>query len=222
MFFEQFAKEKGFDPLIAENWYNITREELQTKKEFDMIMKEFGGSFTRALQDVFPQIQLTISKFNIPGKRFWRLESNRKTFFDQFAQDNAFDPLIASNWYSVKSEKIIARKFSSMVIRYYRGSVREALMTLYPTIGLKEDMFESRTRSFWASPANRRKYFDDFAAHHTFDPLIHTNWYPISIRQLANYKRIDFLYRYHKNLPDALMQLYPNIGLDFKANMGRG
>eukprot|EP00026_Physarum_polycephalum_P000668 Phypoly_transcript_00669.p1 GENE.Phypoly_transcript_00669~~Phypoly_transcript_00669.p1 ORF type:complete len:889 (+),score=100.09 Phypoly_transcript_00669:213-2879(+) len=215
LFFEQFAKDKGFDPLVAENWYSVTREDLEARKEFTGIMKEFRGSFIRALQDVFPAIQLNTSKFSIPGKKHWRVERNRKSFFEQYAKDNGFDPLVAENWYAVRSEKILARKFSSMVVRYYGGSVRKALLTLYPNIGLRAENFESRGRAFWTSPANRRKYFDDFARHHGFDPLVHENWYSISVAQLAAYKRIDFLYRYHKNLQDALTQLYPDIGLDF-------
>ena len=102
------------------------------------------------------------------------------------------------------------------------------------------------TEAFWASAANRRKYFDDFARHHAFDPLNHHNWYPITVAQLTAYKvllhlpllvfsfflllylvleanvdvqRIDFLYRYHKNLHEALTELYPDIGLNFRVRL---
>lgn len=31
-FFENFAAKKGFDPLIAENWYTFTREDILAEK----------------------------------------------------------------------------------------------------------------------------------------------------------------------------------------------
>lgn len=35
---------------------------------------------------------------------------NRKAFFDSFAKENDFDPLVAENWYSVTGEKINRQK----------------------------------------------------------------------------------------------------------------
>lgn len=32
LFFSLFAKEKGFDPLVPENWYSVPSEELLSSK----------------------------------------------------------------------------------------------------------------------------------------------------------------------------------------------
>lgn len=37
-FFERFAADKGFDPLIAQNWYSITHEQLD---EYKVLADEF-------------------------------------------------------------------------------------------------------------------------------------------------------------------------------------
>lgn len=31
---DEFAAKKGFDPLIPENWYSVTREEIEAAKVF--------------------------------------------------------------------------------------------------------------------------------------------------------------------------------------------
>ena len=41
---------------------------------------------------------------------YWRAPANRKKFFDDFARDHNFDPLVPRNWYSVTSDQIKAAR----------------------------------------------------------------------------------------------------------------
>lgn len=49
------------------------------------------------------------SSYKLLGNH-WRSVSNRKAFFDQYAKEHAFDPLIAENWYNTKTEDFSKRK----------------------------------------------------------------------------------------------------------------
>lgn len=41
---------------------------------------------------------------------YWESIENRRNFFEDYAEKHAFDPLIASNWYSQSKENIMATK----------------------------------------------------------------------------------------------------------------
>jgi hypothetical protein len=40
----------------------------------------------------------------------WRELSSRKAFFDEYARENHFEPLIPENWYNVTQEDIKGKK----------------------------------------------------------------------------------------------------------------
>jgi hypothetical protein len=40
----------------------------------------------------------------------WYLTSNKRKFFEKFAEKNEFDPLLPYNWYSQSKEKILAEQ----------------------------------------------------------------------------------------------------------------
>lgn len=85
----------------------------------------------------------------------------RKRFFEKYAREVGFDPLIADNWYAQSHETILAQKVYklfcyiiylnikiylfqdiSKVISYHDHSVKKALITLFPTIGLQKQKFK--------------------------------------------------------------------------------
>lgn len=45
LFFNNFAKIKGFDPLIAQNWYSVTSEELTSHKVLIFIFNYTNFNF---------------------------------------------------------------------------------------------------------------------------------------------------------------------------------
>lgn len=81
----------------------------------------YDGSLPKALQQIFPDIGLNEKLFNaLPGTsftafdvesnafegRYWRNPAHRREFFEKIAKDEAFDPLIPSNWYMFSNDKI--------------------------------------------------------------------------------------------------------------------
>lgn len=88
-------------------------------------MYYFNDSLTKALTDVYSFLDFELNKFtNIPRMSFlifkittkqetefyWKDANNRRKFFVDFAKKNHFDPLVASNWYTVLGTDIVAIK----------------------------------------------------------------------------------------------------------------
>lgn len=84
-----------------------------------------NGSITKALVDLFSLsanislsncmfihsyfLLLNCLKLNFISA-MWSQENNRRLFFEKFAEENNFDPLIASNWYTQRRVDIVSRK----------------------------------------------------------------------------------------------------------------
>lgn len=93
---------------------------------------------------------------------FWTKPENRRLFFDEFAKSRGFDPLLASNWYDFISDDFIKIKVciclfllfhtyvfilfllkgGSGVLKHYDGSYSQALLDVYPFIGLEALKFK--------------------------------------------------------------------------------
>lgn len=133
------------------------------------VLNFYKGSYITALIHLFPEIGLQRNKFPLPqgkwhifdhlsdrGAEFWRDSSHRRLFFTRFASAKQFDPLMANNWYHIKLDDIKATKvtldltwpnsyISSQhgltVLSYYGGSLKEALVALFPEVVLKKELF---------------------------------------------------------------------------------
>jgi hypothetical protein len=95
---------------------------------------KYYGSFKQALVHLYPELKLDSDKFesntlysinNMHEKkwkqqccredsklirlfteRYWANLQNRRKFFDEFARENNFDPLIPDNWYGISKRQI--------------------------------------------------------------------------------------------------------------------
>lgn len=78
IFFETFAKEKGFDPLLPENWYSVKYMDIEEipvfvfyllSRSIYLLLQGYSGvlqdfrDLSAALTTVFPDIGLDESKF---------------------------------------------------------------------------------------------------------------------------------------------------------------
>lgn len=87
---------------------------------------------------------------------FWMSMTNKRDFFNRFAELHNFDPLVASNWYNVTREQIVAVKVflrilcwvnaaqgAFPILQQYEGDYLAALADIYPGIGLLKEEFSS-------------------------------------------------------------------------------
>jgi len=150
-----FAYENQFDPLLPYNWYNLSRTLVISRKGMQsMLANYYNGSIGKALLALFPFIGLDKTKLFPPRKQSKLNNKNRKgkdqdidrdrdkqrELFVHFAKKKNFDPLVASNWYSLlsTSQSLVGpyKGISAMISKQYNGSLRNALLHLFPDIGL--------------------------------------------------------------------------------------
>eukprot|EP00026_Physarum_polycephalum_P001070 Phypoly_transcript_01071.p1 GENE.Phypoly_transcript_01071~~Phypoly_transcript_01071.p1 ORF type:complete len:1197 (-),score=193.28 Phypoly_transcript_01071:69-3659(-) len=214
-FFDEYALAHNFDPLVAANWYSVTKDNLENAGSLSPILEHHSGSFKQTLRDLYPEAGIDTSKFSILPGGFWAQPENRKQFFVSFAEENGFDYNLADNWYPITHEQLAARKGFMAVMEYHGGNFIRALLDLFPNIGLDEDLFVSVPKGFWQDPNNRRAFFAKFAKKNSIDPLRADQWYTASARKLRKEKGLGSVLRYHQgSFTKALMQLYPHIGLE--------
>eukprot|EP00026_Physarum_polycephalum_P006810 Phypoly_transcript_06862.p1 GENE.Phypoly_transcript_06862~~Phypoly_transcript_06862.p1 ORF type:complete len:562 (+),score=109.53 Phypoly_transcript_06862:93-1688(+) len=213
-FFVDYAKERGFDPEIPENWYSVELSDLRKKKGSAGLTKIHKGSLKAALNATFPDIGFKNHKFAKSPTDYWKSPANQRMFFDEFSKSRNFDPLFPKNWYSVKHTDLLATKGCSTIVEQH-GSLAKALISNYPNIGLEESQI-TRTpyAQLYDTPEKRRAFLDAFAARHKFDPKIPDNWYSVTRESVIDSKGGDgLLKQYNRNLINALMDIYPDIGL---------
>jgi len=138
-FFDGFARSKNFNPLLdAENWYSVTYKEI-TRAGGSGLLGYYGGSHTRALRKLYPELILIKGKF-LNSKRGWKVIENQRNFFDTFAKSKKFDPCKEGNWYSIFRNDVI-RAGGKRILDLYNGSHVEALLRIYPELKLQKENF---------------------------------------------------------------------------------
>eukprot|EP00026_Physarum_polycephalum_P001892 Phypoly_transcript_01895.p1 GENE.Phypoly_transcript_01895~~Phypoly_transcript_01895.p1 ORF type:complete len:897 (+),score=113.58 Phypoly_transcript_01895:334-3024(+) len=214
--FVNYATNKGFDPLIAENWYSITGDTITSEnKDARAVVQHYGGSFINALVQLFPKMVFDKSKFAMMSRNYWQDAANRRQFFLQFAQNNHFDPLNPENWYKIERSDLFSVKGAATLLQHYSGCYITALLDVFPDINLLSSRFQSSQKNYWDSVKNRRKVFLDLATTESFDPNIPDNWYKHTKESLSAFKGVKEALEYYKgSLTKALLDLFPNIGLE--------
>jgi len=102
---------------------------------------------------------------------------------------------------------------ASRVLFYHNFSVSKALLDLFPNIGLQEALFPSPPK--WNSKYNRRVFFSQYAIKHGFDASNPEHWYKQSREAIMSAKGAAGVITYYKrNVTKALLDLFPEIGLD--------
>eukprot|EP00026_Physarum_polycephalum_P002670 Phypoly_transcript_02678.p1 GENE.Phypoly_transcript_02678~~Phypoly_transcript_02678.p1 ORF type:complete len:822 (+),score=110.18 Phypoly_transcript_02678:190-2655(+) len=211
-FFNEFAREQHFDPKLAKNWYSVSRDNVLAKKGAKTVLAHYGGSMARALIHLYPYIGL--SKKNLG---FWRDSNNKRIFFDEYARNKGFDPLLAENWYSLDSKDL--RSFSkdiTDILELHENSIVQTLIAVYPSIGLGKTKFRNLKKSpnFWTKLDRRREFFDNIARQRGLDPLLSSTWYSLSKEIIRSHKGGAAVVGYYGGFIEALQQLYPELHLE--------
>eukprot|EP00026_Physarum_polycephalum_P002112 Phypoly_transcript_02116.p1 GENE.Phypoly_transcript_02116~~Phypoly_transcript_02116.p1 ORF type:complete len:954 (+),score=114.83 Phypoly_transcript_02116:59-2920(+) len=202
---EQYAHENNFDPLNPNNWYSS--KAISFLKGSLIVKTFYQGSAAKALTDLFPHMKLDKSRFHAFAS--WSDARKRRDFFLDYAKDHGFDATNPANWYTQPRERIMSKKGAASVLYHHQNTVAQALLDLFPDIGLEKS-------KFWAkSLQNRRQFFVNFAESHRFDPLTPSQWYTVPAEKIMAVENAESVIYYHKNsLAQALLDIFPNIGID--------
>eukprot|EP00026_Physarum_polycephalum_P001864 Phypoly_transcript_01867.p1 GENE.Phypoly_transcript_01867~~Phypoly_transcript_01867.p1 ORF type:complete len:897 (+),score=81.10 Phypoly_transcript_01867:37-2727(+) len=212
--FERVALRRGLDPLVPVTWYKLAKKRFREIQGAQDILQYYSNSTVKALVHLFPEIGLELDKFSpVITRHFWRSRSNRRHFFISYAKKKGFEHLVPENWYKANLQHLIDQGANGFVLQF-NGSVSSALIDAFPEIGLDDEKFHIARRHHWKSASNRRRFFENIAKKHHFDPLVASNWYSFPTQEMIDAGVKGFLSYYNGSITRALCELFPEIGLD--------
>eukprot|EP00026_Physarum_polycephalum_P002204 Phypoly_transcript_02209.p1 GENE.Phypoly_transcript_02209~~Phypoly_transcript_02209.p1 ORF type:complete len:520 (+),score=44.14 Phypoly_transcript_02209:1308-2867(+) len=121
--FDKFARDNKFDPLVPDNWYQVSYDMLISTKGISSILQYYyNNNIKKALMHIYPNIGL--DQTNFPERNNWTKFENRRSFFINFAKAKGFDPFVFENWKQVAPSTM---KNTAQLLQYYNGSLISAL-----------------------------------------------------------------------------------------------
>jgi len=102
------------------------------------------GKYVESVQFLFPELNLEKKKFAKNVIRIqWRKTSVRKEFFNNYAKENGFDPLVPDNWYKVRYRalSLYNKNWRFVMLKHFERKLSNCLMDVYPNIGLQQSKF---------------------------------------------------------------------------------
>eukprot|EP00026_Physarum_polycephalum_P003577 Phypoly_transcript_03590.p1 GENE.Phypoly_transcript_03590~~Phypoly_transcript_03590.p1 ORF type:complete len:736 (+),score=72.25 Phypoly_transcript_03590:158-2365(+) len=201
-FVKVISRKYSFDPGIYENWlfYHVYQALVG---EFSQIVVPYG-SISKLLAVLFPDAG------NAKPPLFF-LQKYRKLFFINFALSNQFDPCISANWYQVSLQQILSYQYGNIVLSYHHNKLDNALLSLFPNIGLTKTQFIFLNYS--SSKIKNQEILLGYAKTNNFDASVPSNWYDVKLHELGDIMTKQFLNFHRGNVAKAILDLFPNIGL---------
>lgn len=212
-FFEKFAQERQFDPLIPSNWYPVSLDTILEQKNSQQVLRFHDGSFMNAVTELFPELYWDRHKFAGLPQKYWRNSDHRREFFTKFAANKKFDPFIPDNWKRISNELISSEPGGRSLSKHYKGNIAKALVNVFPE--WEAHPSDRHPVNYWKNIDHRRNFFKDIAETLGFDPLIAQNWYSVPHSSIFAHKYSTTMLRHYQgNFGNALMDVFPDIGLE--------
>eukprot|EP00026_Physarum_polycephalum_P002320 Phypoly_transcript_02326.p1 GENE.Phypoly_transcript_02326~~Phypoly_transcript_02326.p1 ORF type:complete len:617 (+),score=95.55 Phypoly_transcript_02326:985-2835(+) len=211
-FFDDYAQAHGFDPLVAKNWYSITRQKVLAFRPLEggpLTLRKDNRNLQKLLLEAYPDIGLVESLFEHLAGKYWT--RNQRTLLENYAARKNFDPLVAENWYHVVVGDVLSAK-GAKTVRNLHGTFHETLVAVFPEVSFEIERFRTTPRNYYSDWNNKKRFFDNIAKRDNFDPLVAENWY--------SFKKSEFLLNstlaeyYNSSIVTALNDVYPTLSLD--------
>ena len=180
-FFDDFAVAKGFDSLIPDSWYNIARDDL-IEHVYTLLPSFLCLSPPSSLPYSSPfslASSLTSTKQGGQSVLHYYSDSAVKALLDLYPSIG-IDPSKFTN---------VASMFEGEREKKKGDGGRERVRG---EGGRRGGVNQNISGKSWHA-TNIRMYFDQFAARHSFDPLVAGNWYSIPNHLIFEDKVLSFL-----------------------------
>jgi len=82
IFFDKYARSRNFNPLVAENWYSVSLNEIRQAGGRGLL-DHHKGSHIKALAKLYPELILKKENF-LKFKEKWNASENRRKLFAEF------------------------------------------------------------------------------------------------------------------------------------------
>jgi hypothetical protein len=162
-------------PASLEAWYDVTTGQIAALDSGNMIKDFYKGDLRTALKKYYPHHQWLEWKFAAVPRNFWLDIENRRAFFVWLGEQLRVSTM--DDWYQVAPMQVRARGGSSVLNKFYRDSLPEALKDVFPTHNWEDHRFKHVPIGYWDSVENQRAYFDWFMGAFGMKTL--DQWYSV-------------------------------------------
>lgn len=139
-FFDDIAAEKGFDPLVAQNWSAVKYREITNRRAGHFLMDKYRESLASALVDVYGMSSRAVKDLRRKRDRVKekaarkkaRMEANRSVL-NAVAYANGFEPADIAAWATLQPKHFKSVKGGQRLIEKYKG-ILTCLKAFYPEL----------------------------------------------------------------------------------------
>lgn len=152
-------------------------------------------------------------------RNHWLDKRNQKIFLDEIAKKLVIKS--PSDWGKVKKRDVLLLGGNTILQRYYNGSIKSALQSVYPgmlfwhpkftlEIRWERNWFENvreNPSDYWKSEQNQRKFLDGLQKKLNIQSP--RDWGNITIQNVIDNGGSGLLNHYNSSLFQALQRIYP-------------
>ena len=189
-----------------EAWYKVDQK-LFENLGGDSLLEKHGGWMWRLLSTVFPEHKWVASKFGRVPHGFWASLDHQQTYLDNLGDHLGVKEGELDGWYSITSTDFI-QSGAGGLLKLYGDSLPKLLAAVYPNHQWDSAKFTVRSRNYWTSLENQRKFMDDLAQKLGIRQL--DGWYKVTMAELLPHGAVTILNLYGRSLSKLLSKVYPN------------
>lgn len=222
-FLQSAATTLGYKSL--HDWYSTTPAQIKSSGLTSFLANVYTGSLSAALSANFPEHDWIEWKFRFVSRGFWKDRLNRRRFFDWAGEQLGIDSKITvskrnmSKWYSVNRQALCALGAASLLVSYYKDSVSNALLELYPEFNWDMSQFRRIGASFAdadessvSQSARARGLAESLAVALKVSDL--EDWYRVSVTQRQQMRKGLRMKISTPSLAALLTKAYPEHSWD--------
>lgn len=188
-FFDWLGLQLGYRHM--EDWYNVTGDEIQKNGGNSLLSTYYDGSPSRALQDVYPEHNWIIWRFNTVPTGYWDKGGTQKNFFEWLSVQLEHGSM--EDWYTVTLDQIAQYGGQGLAKSYYNCSPSKALQSIHPEHNWMLWRFKQAPLGYWetvsADPLEQKRIIEWLSKQLNIKSL--DNWYRASMRQIHKWISIE-------------------------------
>jgi hypothetical protein len=130
-----------------EGWYSVKLQDFYAHGGTQLMWSIYNKSPRQAVTTLFPEHDWKPWRFTRVPHGYWDLEQHRREFLEWLAQKLGFSRDL-SGWYTVDRGVVEEHGGRAMLAMYYKDSVAECVISLYPEHTWRRWMFRQVPKHF--------------------------------------------------------------------------
>jgi hypothetical protein len=179
-----------------EEWHQVTAEMIKKYPHGSSVLAQYGGSLHTALSSVYPEATWDALIWSKVPKNYWKEIQHRRKYFDDISKQLHIQKL--EDWYNISFRRALqCRGVAWIVNEYYQGSLRRALVDVYPEMQWQPWKFTPMPKHIWKEPQVVRSYLHEISTQ--FGVTSSREWLQLTQPELHLAASAKQLLKYYKN-----------------------